>query len=349
MSSPRTDKSQTSPDDIEAICAAAVMFTKSLLGYGAENNWQDIQHSEGRSLNASHYRQNWLYLSSKDRLSRKDNVDMDDLTSSTSPSSHAKTEEKASVTYFFHNPSFELADAKKNYIARKATCAVLAHTRNCDEHAYVLSLLLRELLPAGTPINICAMRDKETNLDFPHTFVVVGHIHNEMIIPITTYNMNNNLLTADAWPTQGGVVKLKDFWLRDPANSKYKLHVDCTFIADNKDHLVKRVNKQIALLNAAANKQKGYEFEKSGDAYPLYNFHELVNMTKNIKTVPLAEDEYNDGYYDVQEISQSYTAPAKTNAMVFAICKQFPHLKKLLEWSDDQLENVPARLYSGPG
>lgn len=320
------------PPSITEICAAAVRITKSLLGYGAENNWIDVQRSKGRSWLAGDYRRNWLYVSSKNRMAPTQNVE----------------EEKEENTFYYYQPALEPTDKKLNSIVRKAVCAILAHSGSCDEHAYVLATLLRHLLPIGTPINICAFKNNQSASDFPHTFVVIGNAQNEngrlTEEELEKYMANDLLIVADAWPIQGGAILLKDFFLRKNTyssavyNSPLSLRVDHTFYADGEDHLTHRIEKQRARVKNAAKKKKGHTFSPASFFFP---HHELTEQHKlKISTMPLYGYRESTGMWEANSIaydSHARTEPENTRFVISEILGANPQLKDLLCQTDDEL------------
>lgn len=341
---------------IATICSAAVRFTKSLLAYGAENNWTDVVNSEGRSWNAGDIRREWKYISKKAVSHAGKRLKPVDMPSEPQSPSAAPT----SKPYFFYNPSHEHRDAKLNYIARKAAAAVLAATGACDQHAYVLAMLLRMLLPPGIPINICAMHDNSKDEDFSHTFVVLGHIQKESPHltterAISAYKMNDDLLVVDAWPTTGGVVRMRNFWLRDlPERTSYlarTLRVDCTYLSDGVDHLLKRVEKQKRLNEQLSHEQVEFTSESLFDT-PEEILKKQKEVHKHIKSIKSLEG-YRDGpgMWGAESVVKSgeYHEPPDTENMMQKILASYPLLRKLLDDVDEKLEEkkVPTRKGSG--
>jgi hypothetical protein len=340
--------------NIPNICAAAVRITKGLLGYGAENNWTDVQNSEGRSYSAGYYRRNWLYISAKDRLNQNDNAMSGDGLEETTKAPADESEKKS---YFFYSPKFETTDAKGNFLARKAASAVMAHTGACDEHAYVLAMLLRHLLPIGTPINICGFKNDRTDDDVLHTFVIVGHVQSEnpelTHSELKKYQGNDMQLVVDAWPILGGVVKLRDFWLRlNSYSDKNKradinLRIDHTFLADGKDHLIKRVLKQRALLAASQDEKSSLTFNQSGSGFYAGDLKTQKNITEHIKPVIFDDDEII-GMWHAPYVADPYQEPEGAIATLHLILKQHSALKDLLIWVDEELgDDVSERIGSG--
>jgi hypothetical protein len=335
--------------NIPDICAAAVRITKGLLGYGAENNWTDVLNSEGRSYSAGSYRRNWLYISAKDRLNQDGNsLDSDEC---------KEADKSQNKNYFFYSPKFETPDAKSNFLARKAASAVMAHTGACDEHAYVLAMLLRHLLPIGTPINICAFKNDITDDDVLHTFVVVGHVQSEKAelsrAELKKYQANDMQLAVDAWPILGGVVKMRDFWLRQNSYSDkseraiLSLRIDHKLVADGKDHLIKRVLKQRVLLAASQDEKLNLSFNQSGSCFYSSDLKTQKNITAHIKPVKF-DDEEIPGMMFAENIADSYQEPEGAISALLQILKQHSALKDLLIWVDEEIgDDLSARIGSG--
>jgi hypothetical protein len=341
--------------NILAICAAAVRITKGLLGYGAENNLTDVCNSDGRAYSAGFYRKNWLYISAKDRLNPDNDSMIDDECKETNKTLANKSQNK---NYFFYSPNFETADAKSNFLARKAAAAVLAHTGACDQHAYVLTMLLRHLLPIGTSINICAFKNNRSDEDFLHTFVVVGHVTTEE--PDLTsrerikYQTNDKQFAVDAWPVLGGVVKLHDFWVRQQSHndkserSLLSLHIDHKFLADGKDHLIKRVLKQRALLAAAGIEKPNITINQSGYGFYSNDLTIQKNIVQHVKPVNFMNEKIT-GMWNAPSVTCSdYQEPQGTISTLHQILKQNSALKDLLIWVDEELgDDVSPRIGSG--
>jgi len=340
----KKEKKANTEENIIRIGAATVRFTKSLLAYGAENNWMDVKQSEGRSWNAAIYRQHWLYMSKKQR--------------NKSSSTQHFLEDK-SAHFFYSQPIQEQRDSKNNYIARKAACAVLTRSGACDEHAYVATMLLRKILPLNTQINLCAFINNKTGEDYPHTFIVIGPAVNEGDVfdkkTLENYKKNNTLFVVDSWVIHGGIVRLKDYWLREELDVTLmsplhlSLKVNTTFYADQKDHLIKRVNKQTALIKEVIKKTEKLKFFSNCETICHHELVDQKDITKIVK--PLHEIEQyrtDEDMWHNLSIADSYQEPIGTRDMMLEILSKYLDLKKLLEDIDEELENqVALRINSG--
>lgn len=334
---PAESKTQSSEDNIAIICEAATCITKTLLGYGADNNWPDLVQNEGRSWVAGDYARNWLYISAKDRLAL-------------SGTHEEKTPKGQTNRFFYHSPFAEepypisARHKKANQSARIATGAVLAHSGSCDEHAHTLGTLLRELLPVGTPINICHFKSHTAEImDFDHTFVVIGNVQDELrdddSVNIENQKHNDNLLVVDAWPTQGGAIALKDFLFRKEVQNDQYLHVQTTILADGKDHLMKRVLKQKKLLHAS-----DVTFTQSGpDAPEHHALADQKNITQQIKPYSLDEIRKSDGTYTSRTIADNYQMHPETKAKIQEILQTHPLLKQEIDSIQTELQSAGVK------
>lgn len=292
--------------------SAISQITKALLGFGTDNNFPDVQQSEGRSWHAGLFGKRWQYISAKDRLNIYKK-----------PSQKIPKHSKRS---FYHIPFEEEPDTQKfNHIARVATGAILARSGSCDEHSFVAAMLLRQFLPNGTTINICHFQS-EDNVDFPHSFVVIGKIEDDT--SVSGKIKNENLIVVDPWPITGGAVRLKDYIFRNQTNGNYFLKAEATFTADNKDHIIKRVKKQKNLL-----KKIPENLTLSGFQDPNLKYHKLEDqkdIATKIKAIPLAEISKVD-MYTYTTIAEGYKDPPGTAETVKKMLDFFPDLKEEIE------------------
>lgn len=357
-------KTDQSTPNLAALCDASVRIAKTLLGLGAENNWDDVVESKGRSMEAGKYRAGWLYLSRKDH-------NIQDGVVETPKSGWFKTFKKQGIpqTFFYNMPRSE-SRTNKNYVARNAACAVLSLTGSCDQHAFVEATILRAILPIGTPISICGMRLAGRN--FPHTFVIVGDLKsNRHEIPLTELD-TTKLLAVDAWPTQGGAVVLKDFFVCEGLINRATLIVDQRYEADGKDHLVKRIAKQKILLDIL-DSQFSEESEEPminaepGGSLTFYTHHDLseqMTYTKRImrdRYLTKSPSDYGEDMFGAPTISKNYSRPTGSEDAYNYIFENYPHkqFKRCIEYVEEKIQEIisfdrksdedfKARLNSGP-
>lgn len=332
----KTKKARSTPLSLFDLCDATVRITKKLLALGADNNWDDVQHCQGRSLEAGKYRDHWLYLSRTDHGTSKEFV----------------KKEKADwfrtfldgtpQTFFYHTPKTE-SILHRSYVERNAAAAVLSLTGSCDQHAYVLATLLRAILPIGTSINICGL--KMGDKPFPHTFVVIGSLRENSKVPLTALP-TGSLLVLDAWTTVGGVVLLKDFFVCAGALQEGVLIVDKSYIADGQDHLIKRVSKQKILLDIIKNEDPDINVE-NGSNVSFCIHHDLLeqaNYTQMIKRDRYLTQSPSDylGMFCAPTISEKYTQSTKNLEAFSYICENYPHkqFKRCLEYVEEQVRKI---------
>ncbi|AHE68398.1 hypothetical protein [Legionella oakridgensis] len=330
----------TRPPSIIALCDAAAYLTKTLLALGAENNLDDVVASRGRSWEAGKYRTSWLYLSRTDHGLREESLKK-------ANAEGWQTLFKAGIkqTFFYHIPSYEPKNARRNYVARNAACAVLSLTGNCDQHAHVMATLLCAILPVGTPINICGMR--MGGRDFPHTFVVVGNLGGGHLISLTKPGIKD-LLVVDAWPTQGGAVRLEDFFVCEGALPAAQLIVDMRLMADGKDHLIKRVAKQKILYDVLAAEDECVEAGPSQSLLGHFLHHELVEQityTQQIhrhRYLSTSLDEYDASMFAAPTVSSRYAPPTDSAAAYNYIleCYPDPRLKRCVEYVQEKTHTM---------
>ena len=337
LAEPSAKKRKQETFSISELADGVAQITKKLLGLGAENNWTDITNSDGRSLNAAKYRANWLYLSSSDRgqdseLSNRTNKDnwFDTFKSG------------VSQTFFYYTCKTE-SRTHRGYIARNAAAAVLSLTGSCDQHAYVTATLLRSILPKGTLINICGL--KQGDISIPHTFVVIGNVGSHKTINLTK-PLLQNLLAVDAWPTQGGAVKLEDYFLCSEPKAEMVLVIDQSIIADGVDHLVKRIKKQNLLFDIVSEKHPNIQIKKSDylSRFIHHDLEEQINYTNLIKRDPYLSSsslDYED-IFEVDLISDKYIKPVRSKEIFEYICQIYPHeeFQRCLEYSNEQLTAI---------
>ncbi|STY30356.1 Uncharacterised protein [Legionella wadsworthii] len=319
------------------LCDATARITKILLALGAENNWEDIQQSQGRSMLAGMYRSNWLYLSRHDRGEYTDPPKLEKK----SDSSEAFLSE-IPQTLFYYTPKTE-SKTHKNYVARNAAAAVLSLTGACDQHAFVLATLLRAILPKGTAIHICGLDVAQESI--PHTFVVVGNLPNKKYIHLNDLLLHR-LLAVDAWTTIGGAVALNNYFLSSGNTQEEILIVDKTFIADGKDHLIKRIRKQKILYDIINEDEMDITVQKSSylSSFIHHELGEQVNYTKQIKRDKyLANSPYDyESVYDASTISIKYKQPERSKEVFEYICKNYPHAEfmRCLEYVSEQVNSI---------
>jgi len=331
-------KARTTPLSLFDLCDATARITKMLLALGAENNWDDVQESRGRSKEAGRYRENWLYLS------RTDHGDFADCPKERKTNWLNAFRSGIQQTFFYY-PSKTEFRTHKNYIERNAAAAVLSLTGSCDQHAFVLATLLRAILPKGTQINICGLRMGEKN--FPHTFVVIGSLRQNSRVPLTDLPLDS-LLAVDAWPTVGGAVLLKDFFVCDGAVRHGVLVVDKSYIADGKDHLIKRVSKQKILLDIikAGDPDVVVEPSRYLTGATINSLEDEANYTQLIKRDKYLSEFPSDyeGMFCAPTISEKYVQSAKNIEAHAYICKNYPHEQfiRCLEYVEEQVGKIIA-------
>lgn len=323
--------------NLPELCDATARVTKILLALGAENNWGDIQRSQGRSMLAGMYRSNWLYLSRHDRGEYKDPPKLEKK----ADSSETFLSEIPQAL-FYYTPKTE-SETHKNYVARNAAAAVLSLTGACDQHAFVLATLLRAILPKGTPIHICGL--DAANESIPHTFVVVGNLPNKKYIHLNEILLHK-LLAVDAWTTIGGAVTLNNYFLCSGQTNEEVLIVDKTFIADGKDHLIKRIRKQKILFDMINEDQMDITVLKSRylSSFIHHELEEQVNYTKKIKRDKYLANSPCDyeNVYNAPTISINYRQPVRSKEVFEYICKTYPHAEfmRCLEYVAEQTHSM---------
>ncbi|MGQ3889964.1 hypothetical protein ACQUW5_13155 [Legionella sp. CNM-1927-20] len=326
------------------LCDATAKITKMLLALGSENNWIDIKENKGRSIDAGKYRSNWLYLSRTDH-----DIYNEDSKKAQKSDWFEMYKIGHSQRFFYHIPTTEYK-IHRSHIERNAAVAVLSLSGCCDQHAYVLATLLRAILPRGTQINICGLKEL-SGKNIPHTFVVVGSLSAKNNILLSTLP-TNILLTVDAYPIIGGAVVLRDFFLCSGALDKLTLVVDKVYFSDGKDHLIKRISKQKVLLDIIKEQTQ----EKKGDPIisierssmtPFFTHHTLeeqTNYTNMIKRNKYLSEDSSDyeNIFSIPIISESYKTPIRCKEAYEYICRNYPHEKFnwCLEYVQEKLKQL---------
>lgn len=355
-SSPKKGKRARIPilPSVRALCDASVRITKALLALGAENNLADVLDSKGRSITSGTYRTNWLYLSKKDHSALTCGVSntakaagsaiLEDSAGSTCSNWYDTFSAGTPQTFFYNTSKTELR-TKKNYMARNAACAVLSLSGSCDEHAFVLATLLQAILPAQTEITVCGMELK--GIPFPHTFVVVGKLKEGLRkIPLADLD-TRGLLAVDAWPTQGGAVKLEDFFVCVGSIDKATLIVDQRFKADGEDHLIKRVVKQKILLDIIEEKDPLIATIPAS-SLPSLTFTELtdqIHYVEKIKRVPSLSSnpsDYGDDMFNCFTVSATYAEPLDAQVAYDYILENYPsiYFNRCLQYVSERLRAI---------
>ena len=106
--------------------------------------------------------------------------------------------------------------AKSNPLALVAAKADIVHGGNCDEHASVAFDYLRYKY-SGVQINKVSVKDED------HAFVLIG----------SSSNKDEDIVVADAWPTEGKATIWKDHFIYTKDRSK--ISIKQTMIADGKN------------------------------------------------------------------------------------------------------------------
>lgn len=323
------------------LCDATAQIVKKLLALGAENNWDDARKSQGRSMMAGHYRNNWLYLSHTDR-----GMHQDSLKSEKKTNWFETFQSSTPQTFFYYTPKTE-SRGHKGFVARNAAASVLSLTGSCDQHAFVLATLLRAILPPGTIINICGLQLKQNAI--PHTFVIVGDTRKKgKDIYLSELLLQQNLLAIDAWTTIGGAVPLNDHFIVSDAPKDTVVAVDQSFVADGKDYLVKRVRKQKILLDIIKENDPDIQIEKSAllsnfmhhDLQEQINYPEIIKRDKYLSSSP---ENYNE-MANVSSISEYYKPSPRLLEAFNYILENYPHkdFKRCLEYSQERLCEIIA-------